>query len=139
MLPYSYSYCAGILFISYHKHACDQGTLQLILPCIDNIPYGTNVWRCKILTNGATCDFDEENFDECCCLPVKHVLIIFLLLLHACTFCRYRCSALRCTRVSRNGVFLFHFAIVNCCTWLSCLSRQLGAWYWKPLLCRLHP
>ena len=24
-----------------------------------------------------------QNFDECCCLPVKHALIIFLLLLHA--------------------------------------------------------
>ena len=28
------------------------------------VPYGANVWQCKILTNGVTCDFDEQNFDE---------------------------------------------------------------------------
>ena len=50
--------------------------------CKHKLPYGANVWWCKMLMNGIACDFDEENFDECCCLPVKHALIIFLLLLH---------------------------------------------------------
>ena len=27
-------------------------------------------------------DFDEENFDKCCFLPVKHTITLFLLLLH---------------------------------------------------------
>ena len=34
------------------------------------------------MTNGVTCDSDEDNFDERCCLSVKRLLIKFLLLLH---------------------------------------------------------
>ena len=33
--------------------------------------------------NEVISDFDKENFDECCCLPTKHAIILFLLLLHA--------------------------------------------------------
>ena len=34
------------------------------------------------MTNGVISDFDEENFDESFCLPVKHTIILLLLLLH---------------------------------------------------------
>ena len=34
------------------------------------------------LTNGVISDFDKENFDESFCLPVKHTIILLLLLLH---------------------------------------------------------
>ena len=48
-----------------------------------NTTFGTNVWWCKILTNGVVGDFDEENFDKCCCFPVKCIIILLLPLLHA--------------------------------------------------------
>ena len=38
---------------------------------------------CKILIYGVISDFDEENFDESFCLPVKCAIMLLLLLLHA--------------------------------------------------------
>ena len=43
------------------------------------IPYDANVWWCEILMNGVIGDFDEENFDEYFCLPVKLAIILSLL------------------------------------------------------------
>ena len=42
-----------------------------------------------ILTNGVISDFDEENFDECFCVPLKHAIILLLLCITACSYYCY--------------------------------------------------
>ena len=39
-----------------------------------NLPYGTKVLRGKILTNGSSMEFDEQNLDEFAVVFIENVL-----------------------------------------------------------------
>ena len=76
----------------------------------NTITYGTMFDGAKF---GAISDFDKKNFDECCCLPIK-CLILFLLLLHV--LAAIITTPRHTAYMYLVMMFLFHF--VNCCSYM---------------------
>ena len=90
--------CNNFMYIAWTHE------VAMIISC------GTNIWWHRILMNGVINDFDKENFDEYCFLPVKRTIMLFLLLLHllVAVISMYLC----------DDIFLFHFVECCACVWL---------------------